>query len=834
MFSKKSKLALRIVLPIFLAVASAKAQAASAAMMMSESASGDIPAETPIAPSKDPFKSIRQTVASGDWKAAQGAFASVAQSEQDNNLKALALVGAANAATHIGNNTDAQNYLTQAETLNSRIQDYVQYLLGISYQASGDSAKAKAKLNLVLNSHATPQMINEARFHLGEIALANNQLRDAQNHFQTLRSKMKNSDRYPQVVYHLMTIDRKLGRGQSCKWARELYSKYPSDPVTKNFKFDLQNTEIDGKKLGCSASRKDQEKRIRRLQWAGASEKALQELITIKNQTPESERYAVDSLIANHLIGEGQVDEALKLLLPYSQSQGNRTGYLLLLAKVASRADQPQAAVGAYEKAYKLAGRSKTGKTALFQAAFLSYQFQDYDGASRKFEDFVKLFNNSSLAKDAQWHLAWIRYLKGDYEGAMQKFSSLAATPKRRRRHGGGSGGETVEKARYWMAMSLLRLNRAPEARQIFQTLAKDAGVSYYSMLANYRLEDLPAATPPPSAPTNAAKPVLAVAKADETAAAPAAPADEETEEQLAKDTSEIDGAQTPDDEDTEEVADDSTENPDAPLGNSTFNDPYLSKRFERARDLSLIAMDDFARKELYEIERRTRSNSDRRTLMSEYQVVQSFHRSSYLGDVTFGMQRIRNGMKNGKVLWEFAYPRAYEKSVSSGSKNYSVPEEMIWGIMRAESHFNSDAQSPVGARGLMQLMPFTSLKVADLMQLKQFDVTTLLQPEVNIKLGSRYLSRLMQQFQGSLPLTAASYNAGPHRVQSWLKSFGLLDMDEFIEHIPFIETRNYVKRVMRNYQIYEILYGGGEAHRTMKWMVKPVNVKAVPSNEVW
>ncbi len=67
---------------------------------------------------------------------------------------------------------------------------------------------------------------------------------------------------------------------------------------------------------------------------------------------------------------------------------------------------------------------------------------------------------------------------------------------------------------------------------------------------------------------------------------------------------------------------------------------------FERARDLSFIGLDDFARQELYEVERRTRSANDRRTLMSEYQVVQSYHRSSYLGDVTFGMQRVRAGLK--------------------------------------------------------------------------------------------------------------------------------------------------------------------------------------------
>ncbi len=119
--------------------------------------------------------------------------------------------------------------------------------------------------------------------------------------------------------------------------------------------------------------------------------------------------------------------------------------------------------------------------------------------------------------------------LKGDYEGAMQKFSSLAVV--KRRRHRGGNDSATVEKARYWMAMSLMRMQRFEEARQIFQTIAKDSSYGYYSILANYRLEILPAT---PAAPVKgAAQSVLAVAKTETNDSAnpdvPAA-ADDETE----------------------------------------------------------------------------------------------------------------------------------------------------------------------------------------------------------------------------------------------------------------------------------------------------------------
>jgi soluble lytic murein transglycosylase len=126
---------------------------------------------------------------------------------------------------------------------------------------------------------------------------------------------------------------------------------------------------------------------------------------------------------------------------------------------------------------------------------------------------------------------------------------------------------------------------------------------------------------------------------------------------------------------------------------------------------------------------------------------------------------------------------------------------------MRAESLYRKDAISPVGALGLMQVMPETGRNLASLMGDKDFNPRSLLQPEQAILYGGRYLSRLMQNFNQSMPLTAASYNAGPHRAQLWLSLYGNLSGDEFIEHIPFTETRNYVKKVMSNYYIYSKLY---------------------------
>ncbi|MFN9069000.1 MAG: transglycosylase SLT domain-containing protein, partial [Bdellovibrionales bacterium] len=82
-----------------------------------------------------------------------------------------------------------------------------------------------------------------------------------------------------------------------------------------------------------------------------------------------------------------------------------------------------------------------------------------------------------------------------------------------------------------------------------------------------------------------------------------------------------------------------------------------------------------------------------------------------------------------------------------------------------------------------------------------------LLEPEGAVEMGSAYLKRLLKKFNELTPLVAAAYNAGPHRADHWMNSFGHLAMDEFVEHIPFAETRNYVKKVINNQQIYREIY---------------------------
>ena len=140
----------------------------------------------------------------------------------------------------------------------------------------------------------------------------------------------------------------------------------------------------------------------------------------------------------------------------------------------------------------------------------------------------------------------------------------------------------------------------------------------------------------------------------------------------------------------------------------------------------------------------------------------------------------------------------------------------LVLGVIRQESAFHEGAVSSVGARGLMQLMPDTALKVArdQGVAFKQKDALTAAltaDPSLNIKLGSAYLQGLLNNFNGSYVLAVASYNAGPNRAKQWMQSLGdphSVDPVDWIESIPFTETRGYVQRVLEGTQIYRRLLG--------------------------
>lgn len=154
-----------------------------------------------------------------------------------------------------------------------------------------------------------------------------------------------------------------------------------------------------------------------------------------------------------------------------------------------------------------------------------------------------------------------------------------------------------------------------------------------------------------------------------------------------------------------------------------------------------------------------------------------------------------------------FFYPLPQQEIIQAAAGEHSVDPYLVFAIIRAESKYQTGAESAAGAKGLMQIMPETAMWIADKKGVDGFKVEDLHDPETNISFGCWYLNNLAHEFNGNVPLTIASYNAGRGKVQNWIAE-GIWDGDpEQIDKIPLPETRVYVKNVLKNYEAYKAIY---------------------------
>jgi len=685
---------------------------------------------------------------------------------------------------------EAKEKFTQSLKESDTLKTYAQYYLASIEFELGHQSAAESLVKEIFNSKPEPseELRNRTLFLYSKIQEKENDWSSARLSLARLSRKWSYSPHFAEVLYHLVNAEMKMKRTRSaCVFAKKLYEYYPQSELLEEWGVDLRSNKVENQPLHCSADLDAVGVRVRRLQLAGESERARKEILELREKIKGKEKDALDLQYARFLVNEGMVEEALSLLMKQYPRRKGEFDYLVKLAFAAARGGEARLAIGAYEKAYKLSPRSRDGREALFQAAFLSYQFQDYDGAIRKFTDLVKDYPRSGLARDAQWHLAWLHYLRSDFKGALKKFEEARVANDQRRRWRSNALGE---KLLYWESMAHLRLNQTDEAEKGFTQLIQDNPYSFYSLLSRARLEQF-ASTDKTKSEKGERQPAVAAWK-EFGGTVQVSPEDEESEEHLAEE---------------EEATEPENEEPVATGPEEIFKDAKSVERLQAAQSLMNVGQSEWARWELYEIEKKSRSAKVRKQLISLYEKLDAYHRSARISELYFGMERQKFGLQAAADLWKSMYPQAFKAEVLKESSKQGIPKEWVWGIMRAESLFRPDVVSPVGAKGLMQIMPYTGANLAKLSGHDAFDVKDLFIPEKNIALGSQYLARLSRIFAGSFPVVAASYNAGPHRVKAWLQNFGYLEVDEFIEHIPFVETRNYVKKVLTNQFYYQALY---------------------------
>jgi soluble lytic murein transglycosylase len=657
---------------------------------------------------------------------------------------------------------------------------------------------------------------------------------------------LKGDATYPELLKLMVRVNLEMNNYRAaCKIAEKLYTKFPADSVFSDTLPFIEKVEIHGSYISCPVNDELFSDHRRALFGLGHINLVNREIDTWIERHKLS-GYEKDLLLANRMVNDGNFLQALDLLLNYYEDKKNHIPYLLLLSSIAGRSGNVSLSIGTNYRIYQRSGSIAQKRKVLFQTAIFSFQIQDYDGAQAKFEKYVESFPRSKNTIDAKWYIAWIQYLKGHFKESSELMTKLLKENGRQRK-----ANAYREKIQYWLAMSLFKTGELGRAKSLFANLIRNTNdISFYSLVAQQRMAKLNEVNKESIAPlASENSSMLRTAFRKVFSNAQTFPESYISYENLLYDSDgdvmedrsiastggEIEVVDNEGD-DVPEVEKSEVVDTELPESLNPVQAAELQAKIDKARFLTELGFEELGKSEYNDIERYIVKSEKNKSVLEDYQKLKDYFRLSTL---SYNVWSRKGGPvldSNTRYIWENMYPLAYREEIKKWSDEFNLPQALIWGIMKAESQYRPWVVSPVGAQGLMQIMPFTGKKVSELMGENQFSPYSLKEPATAIKIGSKYLERMANNFHSSVPLIAAAYNAGPHRVQYWVYNFGFLEMDEWIEHIPYNETRLYVKKVTSNYFAYLNLYGDAIKSKKISLvdMVPIQIVQPMPLVEQW
>lgn len=415
-------------------------------------------------------------------------------------------------------------------------------------------------------------------------------------------------------------------------------------------------------------------------------------------------------------------------------------------ARALSRADEDDRAITWYRKVVEKYPRSEWAQEAQFLIGWLELNRGRYAQAIEPLEQVIRKYPRSKWVDDALWFSGLAHYLAGEWQAARTQLGALA---KR-------GGALEAGKGQYWLARIDEREGKAEAARTGYLALVKRWPFSWYALLSRARL----------------AAAGVAVGPFGADAVAPTGPRFE-----------------------SKVVA-------------SLAADPLI----RRTDELTAAGLGVEAGYELERAERGFLARHGRGPglafLMDRYRKAGNFNRPWMLG-VVYGGAAL-NGPAEGsaRAWWQHAYPEAYKALVDKYRDVGKNPVGYLHAIMRKESGFDPLTLSYADAQGLLQMIPATTLRVAEKLGLP-YAPGRLYEPEFNIQTGSWYIGTLLQKFRGQIPLGAGAFNSGPRPVMRWCDQNGHRELDEFVELVSYTQTREYMKKVTENYARYRYLLLG-------------------------
>ncbi len=404
-------------------------------------------------------------------------------------------------------------------------------------------------------------------------------------------------------------------------------------------------------------------------------------------------------------------------------------------------------------------------------------RLDDKKNAAEAYITYSDKYPRRRIAVDATWKAAWLFEEMGDVKSALMQYKKITE-------HWSGSGYR--QEAKFRAGLSYYRLEQYPQAEIIFKSIINSRWDNFHRERASYWLAKI-------------------YNKTDRQPEAQAIFIDLSHnlfESYYAiKSYLQINSS-------INQIVDShgDLESTDNPLRRYTQSISGVMDNFARLFTIQDLLGGSYAHQELGEKKYLATNLGEWIALAEVYKRLKAYHRAYRLYDYINNHYFADLPNEEKPFLLKEAYPLYYDNIIDTYCQLRDLDKNMVLAIIRAESGYDRHAHSWADAYGLMQLIPPTANAVADEMDFNLSSIQMLFDAEININLGTFYFKKLLNQFDNRVEYALAAYNAGPHRVNRWQNITPDDELDLFVENIEFSQTRNYVRKVMRNYWIYTFL----------------------------
>ena len=473
---------------------------------------------------------------------------------------------------------------------------------------------------------------------------------------------------------------------------------------------------------------------------------AADEYRALLDVLPPNDRPDVQLALAVALRRSGQNKEAKKMLEALTSSTPEINAQRLFnLGEVARATDDDEGFLRSLAELRQAAPTSVWLQQELLAAGNFYLLKPDYDKAIDAYRELQQRFPDAGRASYAHWKVAWLSLRQGRKDEAKTGFEQqIGLYPT----------SAEVPAALYWRGRLAEEDNDSAMARAYYQTLSERFRNFYYGELARRRLREIKSEDDPPHYALLDRVPAI------------------------------TDGAHI-----------------------TAGEPPTDNLRYQKAQLLENGALVDFA---VREVQAAGTEDSGNWVAPETARLYQDAGR--YDGAIQVFKRAVPNYFAVDlpalpRTYWEALFPKPYWTDLKKFSSQNALDPYLVASLIRQESEFNPAAVSRANAVGLMQLLPKVGSAVAREEKLKHFSSSQLFTPEVNLQLGTRYFREMVDKF-GAFEYALAAYNAGSNRVDDWQGQGKYRDPQEFVESIPFTETREYVQAILRNANVYRQLYG--------------------------